>query len=393
MCAGRKFVLQGGDCAEAFIDCTQDNIEAKLFVLLQTSFILSSSKVPIVCIGRFAGQYMKPRSKPQEVVDGELVWAYKGDSINSFDLSERDPNPDRLLQAYFHAAATMNFTRSVLLSPLFAQPHERAQLPDSLLQEKRFEALIKDIEQEVVIASETASPVMGAIFTPPTHEVFTSHEGLLLPFEEAMTRQGPNGQYYNVGAHFLWIGDRTRQPDGAHIEYFRGIANPVGCKIGSTVQPTELVQLIRLLNPHNIPGKLVLITRLGAANVGVLPALIAAVVQAGIHVVWQCDPMHGNTVTLDSGVKTRHFSSILKELVHTFDAHAAAGTWLGGVHVEQTGNNVTECVGGVSGVLHSDVPTRYESFCDPRLNNEQSLELALVVAQLLKRRACSALSV
>lgn len=361
--------MQGGDCAEAFVDCCADSIQAKVLTLCQMSLVVAcGTKTPVVRIARMAGQYMKPRSKPTEDVDGTVVCSYKGDSVNSFDLSERAPNPDRLLQAYFHSTATLNFTRGLLARCKCELPALKS-LPNDLSQHAHYPRIV------AIAQSMEASAAHDR--TTEHMELFTSHEGLLLAFEEALTREERDGVHYNLGAHFLWIGDRTRQIDGAHVEYFRGIANPIGLKVGPTTTPAELAALVRVLNPLNIPGKLTLITRLGASQVSVLlPPLVKAVTEAGVCVVWQCDPMHGNTVMVDGGVKTRHLEDIFMEIEQTFAVHRSFGTWLGGVHFELTGEHVTECVGGLSNIQHADLVTRYESFCDPRLNQEQSVELA-----------------
>ena len=405
---GRRFILQGGDCAERFVDCTKDRIEAKLKIILQMSLVLVwGARVPLVRIGRIAGQYMKPRTKPKETVNGEEVFAYKGDSINSFDLSARVPDPERLRQAFYTSTATLNFVRGLLDSG-FADLHHPQTWDLSFVKCDSARDRYAQLAEEISNALEFMK-ACGARDDPSMKGVqfFTSHEGLVLDFEEAVTQEvAPQEQppaarpgssaaslspapsnHYNLGAHFLWIGDRTRQLDGAHVEYFRGIANPMGIKVGPTTDPDELVTLVKTVNPDNVPGRVTLITRFGAAKVReMLPRVLNKVSEAGLIVAWECDPMHGNTFKSDnSGIKTRSFDDILKELLETFDVHEECGTWLGGVHFEMTGDNVTECTGGASGLDDKDLSTNYESFCDPRLNYHQSLEMAFLIAHRLKK--------
>eukprot|EP00045_Choanoeca_perplexa_P017412 m.253165 g.253165 ORF g.253165 m.253165 type:complete len:469 (+) comp17531_c0_seq8:102-1508(+) len=387
--AGRRFILQGGDCAERFVDCTPDRIEAKLKILLQMSLVLVwGARVPLVRIGRIAGQYMKPRSNPTEVVDGKEVFSYKGDSVNSFDdLSKRTPDPTRLRDAFLYSTATMNYVRG-LMSSGFADLHHPDTWDMSFvkLDEKRgkYEEMITEIKRALEFME-----ACGAMDDPSMSQasLYSSHEGLVLDFEEAVTRK-VGDKYYNLGAHFIWIGDRTRQLDGAHVEYFRGIANPIGIKVGPTTDPTELVELITKINPSNEPGRITLITRFGAAKVrDHLPLVIRAVKAAGCVVAYECDPMHGNTRKAEGGLKTRSFNDILDELLATFDVHQAEESWLGGVHFELTGDDVTECTGGATELADGDLSTNYESFCDPRLNCHQSLEMAFLIAGRLKRIA------
>eukprot|EP00037_Helgoeca_nana_P025517 m.280657 g.280657 ORF g.280657 m.280657 type:complete len:480 (-) comp26975_c1_seq1:111-1550(-) len=384
--AGERFILQGGDCAERFQDCNAERLQSKLTIILQMSLVLVwGARIPLVRIGRIAGQYMKPRSKPTEKHGDETIFAYKGDAINGHAVEDREHDPDRLVQGYFHSAATLNYVRSLLESH-FADIHKPGQWDLSFVKDpatrEHYDAVIKDITHALdfmascgVSDDESMSRV----------QLFTSHEGLVLDFEEAMTRK-VGDKWYNLGAHFIWIGDRTRQLDGAHIEYFRGIANPVGCKCGPTTVTSELVDLIKALNPTNTPGKVVLISRFGASKViEKLSEIIRAVEEAGLNVVWECDPMHGNTFATEDGTKTRSFDAILAELMETFTAHEQCGTWLGGVHFELTGENVTECVGGSSKIGAADLGHNYESFCDPRLNWEQSIEMAFKMVEVLKR--------
>eukprot|EP00730_Choanoeca_flexa_P003629 TRINITY_DN1145_c0_g1_i1.p1 TRINITY_DN1145_c0_g1~~TRINITY_DN1145_c0_g1_i1.p1 ORF type:complete len:473 (+),score=117.76 TRINITY_DN1145_c0_g1_i1:163-1581(+) len=384
--AGRRFILQGGDCAERFVDCTPDRIEAKLKILLQMSLVLVwGARVPLVRIGRIAGQYMKPRSNPTEVVEGKEVFSYKGDSVNSFDdLSKRVPDPSRLREAFMYSTATMNYVRG-LMSSGFADLHRPETWDLSFVKHdgkrEKYEEMIKEILRALEFMEACGA---GDDPTISQASLYSSHEGLVLDFEEAVTRK-VGDKYYNLGAHFIWIGDRTRQLDGAHVEYFRGIANPIGIKVGPTTDPKELVELIAKINPTNEPGRVTLITRFGAGNVAkMLPPVIRAVKAADLLVAYECDPMHGNTRKAAGGIKTRSFSDILTELLSTFDVHQAEASWLGGVHFELTGDDVTECTGGAIGLEDTDLSTNYESFCDPRLNCHQSLEMAFLIADRLK---------
>eukprot|EP00043_Microstomoeca_roanoka_P001988 m.35757 g.35757 ORF g.35757 m.35757 type:complete len:494 (+) comp11181_c0_seq1:107-1588(+) len=384
--AGKRFILQGGDCAERFVDCQKDRIESKIKVLLQMSLVLVwGARVPLVRIGRIAGQFMKPRTTATEVIDGKTVDTYKGDSINSFDTSQRSPDPERLRQAYFFSAATMNYVRGLMTSG-FADLHHPSAWDLSFVRDSDKQRTYHDMTQRICHALDFMK-ACGVHDDPNMHQaqLFSSHEGLLLPFEEAMTTCV--GQtHYNLGAHFLWIGDRTRQLDGAHVEYFRGITNPMGIKVGPSTDPDELVRVIRRLNPSNEAGRITLITRFGVDRVlELLPRVIASIQAAGLVVVWECDPMHGNTRKAASGIKTRSFDDVLDELLQTFDVHETAGTWLGGVHFEMTGEDVTECTGGSTGLVDEDLSSKYESFCDPRLNYSQSLEMAFLIADRLTR--------
>eukprot|EP00040_Diaphanoeca_grandis_P037995 m.253302 g.253302 ORF g.253302 m.253302 type:complete len:482 (-) comp33907_c4_seq1:32-1477(-) len=384
--AGKKFILQGGDCAERFQDCNSDRLQNKLKVLLQMSTVLLwGARIPLVRVGRIAGQYMKPRSKPTEVVNGKEMLAYKGDAINGFPEEERAHDPNRLVEGYFHSAATLNYCRG-LLEGEFADLNDPSHWDLSFVKcvdaKKKYDEISKEIHQAMEFMNACGvrnDPHLSRV------QLFTSHEGLVLDFEEAMTRK-IGDKYYNLGAHLIWIGDRTRQLDGAHIEYFRGIQNPIGCKCGPTTIPAELIDLIQKINPNNDTGRIMLITRFGAGEVKKkLPEIIEAVEAAGLNVVWECDPMHGNTFSTDSGIKTREFSAILTELMETFEVHEECGTWLGGVHLELTGENVTECTGGASGLNEADLSENYESFCDPRLNWQQSIEMSFKMVQTLKR--------
>lgn len=385
--AGRRFILQGGDCAERFIDCAAQPIENKLKILLQMSVVLTwGAQMPVVRIGRMAGQFAKPRSKPTEVIDGREVLTYRGDHINGFDPSQRRPDPHRMLRAYHHAAATLNYVRA-LLAGGFADLHHPETWDLDVLSEpgrrQEYAAMVERISEAMRFMDAVGAP------TPTFRrvELFTSHDGLLLPYEEAMTRQLPDGRWMNLGAHFLWIGDRTRTLDHAHVEYFRGVVNPIGVKVGPTMTRGELVELLDALDPEHTPGRITLITRYGVSRVAdLLPGHIAAVQKTGRAVAWSCDPMHGNTHKTSGGVKTRDFDDILGELETAFAIHRASGSALAGVHFEMTGEDVTECTGGPQGLTPEDLQRSYETFCDPRLNYAQSLEVAFRVAQRLQAR-------
>jgi 3-deoxy-7-phosphoheptulonate synthase len=384
---GRRFLLQGGDCAERFADCNADAIRDKLKILLQMSVVLTYGlRKPIVRIGRLAGQYAKPRSGATEQVDGVTLPVYRGDMVNSFAPTprERVNDPERMLQAYFHAAATLNYVRA-LIEGGFADLHhpENWDLAfiDAGERSHGYEAIVGRIRDAISFMEACGSNLETAL---GRIDFFTSHEALVLPYEEALTwHEEGTGLHYNAGAHMLWVGDRTRDLEGAHVEYLRGIANPVGVKVGPTCAADEIVHLARRLNPDNTWGRLTLITRLGAGHVTeLLPPLIDAVQAAGARVVWSCDPMHGNTIRTTSGVKTRDCAQILGELRDTFAIHADRGTYLGGVHFELTGEDVTECLGGARHLVEADLLTNYATYCDPRLNAEQSLEMAFLIAGL-----------
>lgn len=393
---GRRFVLQGGDCAESLDACTPDDITSRLKILLQMSLVLvQATKKPVVRVGRFAGQYAKPRSSPTEagVIDGSEVRlaSYFGDLVNApaFTREARTPDPGRMVLGHHHAAMTLNFVRS-LCEAGFADMHHpeywdmrflsHAGLDDE--RRARYEGMSRELS-----AALRFMEALGERSVDDLSRVrfFTSHEGLNLYYESAMTRRVPRREgWYNLSTHLPWIGERTRSLSGAHVEYFRGIANPVGVKIGPSVDPVELLGLLDVLNPRQEPGKIVLITRMGAARVSeVLPRLVRMVASAGKRVLWVCDPMHANGVTTPEGIKTRLFDDILRELETTCDIHAAEGRPLGGVHFELTGQDVTECVGGSSGPTAADLHLNYTSHCDPRLNYQQSLEMAFLLARKL----------
>lgn len=387
---GKRFVLQGGDCAESLADCTSDCITNKLKILLQMSLVLvHAMKKPVIRIGRFAGQYAKPRSSMTETRDGVTLPSYFGDLVNGadFEPGAREPNPHLMVRAYQHAAVTLNFIRS-LIDGGFADLHhpeywdlrfmEHASLPPELRAEyQRMASQLSEALRFMEALGETAVHEMNRV------EFFTSHEALNLLYESAQTRTVPrrNG-YFNLTTHLPWIGERTRSLDGAHIEYARGIRNPLGVKVGPKTTPDDLVALLNILNPVNEPGRIVLIHRMGAANIRqALPRLLDTVKRSGQRVLWITDPMHGNTQSTASGIKTRSFDHILEEINAAFDLHEQAGTILGGVHFELTGEDVTECTGGGSGITESDLARNYASPCDPRLNYSQALELAFLIAR------------
>ena len=388
---GNGFLIQGGDCAETFDDFRADSIRDKLKILLQMSVVLTyGASCNVVKLGRIAGQFAKPRSANTETRNGIELPSYRGDAVNDINFNEdsRKQNPKRLLRTYNQSAATLNLLRAFTtggfadLNKVHVWNQEFiAQSP----QGKRYEEIANSIDDALIfmkavgINSDNTSALKLA-------EFFTSHEALLLGYEHALTRQDSlTGKWYNCSAHFLWIGDRTRQPNGAHVEFLSGVDNPIGIKVGPTINEEELITLCEKLNPENEWGKLTLISRMGADTVrSKLPPLIKTIKESGQKVLWVCDPMHGNTYKTDNGYKTRHFDTILEELEHFFAIHRAEETIPGGVHFELTGDNVTECLGGAREISDSDLNSRYETACDPRLNNEQSLELAFLVTDLLR---------
>ncbi len=389
VCAGRAFVLQAGDCAESFDGVTADSIRDKLKVILQMAVVLAfSAGVPTVKIGRIAGQFAKPRSSSTEVVDDVELPSFRGHMVNDINFSEhsRTADPERLVQAYHQSASTLNLLRAFTRGGFADLRQVHAWNQEFIAASpggQRYEGVAEGISSALrFMAACGISPD-----APELHQVdfYTSHEALVLDYEEALTRQDSiTGQWYDCSAHMLWIGERTRQLDGAHLEFVRGIKNPLGCKLGPTATPAEVLELCEILNPGRIPGRLTLISRMGADRVSdALPPLLAAVRDAAHPVVWECDPMHGNTYTTAGGRKTRHFEDVMAEIDRYFTAHAEAGTWPGGIHVEITGDDVTECVGGAEAISDDDLERRYETMCDPRLNGAQSLELAFRIAERL----------
>ncbi|KAI3322759.1 phospho-2-dehydro-3-deoxyheptonate aldolase-like protein [Xylariaceae sp. AK1471] len=408
---GEAFLLQGGDCAELFDYCRQDAIESKIKLLLQMSLVLIwGADKRVVRIGRMAGQYAKPRSSPTEMVDGKEVPSFRGDILNGYHLQDRELDPQRLVKAYNHSAATLNYARAAISAGI-ADLHRPlnwslGHVKDPELKAKYTTAVrfLQDMLRFMHTIGADRSPKLDTI------DLFTSHEGLLLEYEESLTRlmdvppttldhqnqqqqqhsstSEPRRQYYDTSAHFLWIGDRTRQIDHAHVEFFRGVANPIGVKVGPTTPTSDLLELLRTLNPSLEPGKITLITRYGASKVrDLLPSHIRAVEGSEYKglVIWQCDPMHGNTRSTGSGIKTRRFDDVFSELQETLAIHKDEGSYLGGVHLELTGDAVTECLGGSEGLDEDDLSTNYTSFCDPRLNERQALELAFLIADSYRK--------
>ncbi len=387
---GKAFLLQGGDCAEDFERCTAPGIRETLKVILQMAVILTYvGAKPVIKVGRLAGQYAKPRSSDTEVVAGQEIASYRGDMVNSpeADAHARIPDPQRLVKGYYLAAATMNIARAFTRGGYGALHRVHAwnnEFVRSSPMGRSYERVAGQIDQALnfmrVVGIDTDIPQLNqATF-------FTSHEALLLGYEEALTRQDSiTGKWYDCSAHMVWIGDRTRQLDGAHVEFLRGVGNPIGVKIGPDHDIDQLKQLINKLSPDNEPGRLTLITRFGADQVAdYLPALVRQIKAEGFQVVWSCDPMHGNTYTATSGYKTRNFSDILQELRSFFEIHWAEGSVPGGVHFELTGDDVTECVGGGRNILAQELNRNYQTNCDPRLNAEQSLELAFALAEMIR---------
>jgi 3-deoxy-7-phosphoheptulonate synthase len=390
---GRAFVLQGGDCAESFGDFNANMIRDTFRVLLQMAVVLTfGASMPVVKLGRMAGQYAKPRSSDTETVGGVTLPSYRGDTINgpAFTAEDRVPDPGRMETGYFQSAGTLNLLRA-FASGGYADLHEVHRWNLSFVARSPLVEQYRDLAARIdeTLGFMAACGITSGT-TPQIRETdfYTSHEALLLPYEQALTRvDSTSGDWYACSAHFLWIGDRTRQPDGAHVEFLRGVRNPIGIKVGPTTDIADLLKLIETLNPDDEPGRITLISRMGAERVAAkLPPLLRAVQSEGRRVLWLCDAMHGNTISTASKVKTRSFDAILAEVRGFFNAHAAEGTWAGGVHIEMTGREVTECIGGAHLLTEADLGARYETFCDPRLNAEQSLELAFLVAEELKAR-------
>ena len=390
--AGDAFLLQGGDCAESFAEHGANNIRDFFRAFLQMAVVLTyAGALPVVKVGRIAGQFAKPRSSPVEKMDGVELPSYRGDIVNdiAFTAEARVPDPRRQLMAYRQSAATLNLLRA-FANGGFANLASVNQwmlgfLKDSP-QSRRYQELAGRISEALDFMRACGLDLESHPELRST-DFYTSHEALLLGYEQAMTRvDSTTGDWYATSGHMLWIGDRTRQLDNAHVEYFRGIKNPIGLKCGPSLKPDELLRLIDVLNPDNEPGRLTLINRFGADKVGeCLPPLIRAVQREGRVVVWSCDPMHGNTITSTSGYKTRPFDKITSEVKSFFAVHAAEGTHAGGVHLEMTGQDVTECTGGARAITDQDLNDRYHTVCDPRLNAEQSIDLAFLIAELLKQ--------
>ena len=390
--AGRAFLLQGGDCAESFAEFHPDNIRDTFRVLLQMAVVLTfGAACPVVKVGRMAGQFAKPRSAPTEVQDGVELPSYRGDMVNAmeFEAAGRVPDPERMMRVYSQSASTLNLLRAFAQGG-YADLHQVHRWNLGFVarspQGERYQAMADRLSETLEFMAACG---LTSETTPQIREtdLFTSHEALLLPYEEAMTRvDSTSGDWYDVSAHMLWIGDRTRQPDGAHVEFLRGVKNPIGLKCGPSLDAEELIRLIDLLNPENEPGHLTLIARMGADKVAEhLPPLIRTVMREGRSVVWSCDPMHGNTIKSSTGYKTRPFEQVLREVEGFFAAHQAEGSHAGGVHLELTGQDVTECIGGAQAITDEGLRDRYHTHCDPRLNASQALELAFRVAEALKR--------
>ncbi len=385
---GERFLLQGGDCSESFADCESSAIASKLKILLQMSLVLvQGGKKRVIRIGRFAGQYAKPRSTDTETRDGVTLPSYRGDMINSagFSRSERMPNPDLLLRAYERSGLTINFIRS-LIEGGFADLHHPEYWELGFVANTAHAADYTRMVQSIGESLRFMETLTGCVLADINRvDFFTSHEGLHLSYEQAQTRQVPRrAGWYNLSTHFPWIGERTRALNGAHVEYFRGITNPIGVKIGPAVTPAEALALADTLNPQNEAGRLTFIHRFGSGQVEkCLPPLAEALRRAGKQILWCCDPMHGNTETTKDGIKTRRFVNILEELERSYRILKDCGTHLGGVHFELTGDNVTECLGGASGVTEADLSRDYRSQLDPRLNYEQAMEMALLLARLM----------
>ena len=386
---GEAFLLQGGDCAETFAGVTADNVRNKLRVLLQMAVVLTyAASVPVVKVGRIAGQYAKPRSSDLETRDGVTLPAYRGDAVNGYEFTaeSRAHDPHRLVEVYHSSAATLNLVRAFVTGG-YADLRQVHTWNTDFVREssvgQRYERMANEIERALTF--------MQAIGADPDefHRVdfHSSHEALVLEYEHAMTRiDSRTDTPYDVSGHFVWIGERTRQLDGAHVELLRHIRNPIGVKLGSGTSPDDALALADRLNPENEPGRLTFVTRFGAERIrDGLPEVVEKVTAAGVDVAWVCDPMHGNTFEASSGYKTRRFDDVIAEVQGFFDVHRSLGTWPGGVHVELTGDDVTECVGGGEELAEIDLAHRYESVCDPRLNRVQSLELAFLVAEMLRQ--------
>jgi len=389
--AGNAFLLQAGDCAESFEDFSADNIREKLRVILQMAIVLTYSMgVPVVKVGRMAGQFAKPRSSDFERVGDDDIPSFRGHIVNAEGptAAARIPTPERLVQAYHQSASTLNLVRAFTKGGFAALDRVHAWNQEFVASSpagQRYEQLASEIDRALRFMRATGmdtelNPTLSQV------DVYTSHEALLLSYEEALTRRdSTTGTWYDCSAHMLWIGERTRELDGAHLEFLRGVGNPIGCKVGPTMTGDELIQLCEIANPSRIPGRLTLISRMGAANIDeAIRPLLRAVKDSGHPVVWACDPMHGNTYTSANGHKTRDFESIIAEIEGFVRAHRAEGTWPGGIHVELTGEDVTECIGGADQLIDADLAHRYETVCDPRLNGRQSLELAFRTAELIR---------
>ena len=387
---GNAFLLQGGDCAESFAEFTANNIRDTFCVFLAMATVLTfAAGVPVVKVGRIAGQFAKPRSDDFETIDGVTLPSYRGDNINGgeFTLKARTPDPARMLQAYYQAAATANLVRAFATGGYADLSRARHWNLDHHHPDlgRRYNEVVDKIDQGVGFM-RTFSLESAVKQQTSRVDYYFSHEALLLPYEEALTRQDSiTGNHYATSGHMIWIGDRTRQLDGAHVEYCRGIKNPIGLKCGPSMGEDELLRLLATLNPDNVAGRVTLIARFGSDKVaGHLPKLIRAVKRDGLNVVWSCDPMHGNTIKLQSGFKTRPVDRVLDELRSFFGIHRSEGTYPGGIHLEMTGQDVTECLGGAQAIKEVDLHDRYQTACDPRLNASQALEIAFLIADTIR---------
>ncbi|KZV28902.1 phospho-2-dehydro-3-deoxyheptonate aldolase 1, chloroplastic-like [Dorcoceras hygrometricum] len=392
---GNAFLLQGGDCAESFKEFNANNIRDTFRILLQMGAVLMfGGQLNVIKVGRMAGQFAKPRSDAFEEKNGVKLPSYRGDNVNgdAFDSKSRIPDPQRMIRAYCQSAATLNLLRAFATGGYAAMQRVtqwNLDFTEHSEQGDRYRELAHRVDEALGFMQAAGLTLDHPVMK--TTEFWTSHECLLLPYEQSLTRlDSTSGLYYDCSAHFLWVGERTRQLDGAHVEFLRGIANPLGIKVSDKMDPNELVKLIEILNPHNKPGRITIITRMGAENMRVkLPNLIRAVRRAGQIVTWVSDPMHGNTIKAPCGLKTRPFDSIRAEVRAFFDVHEQEGSNPGGVHLEMTGQNVTECIGGSRTVTFDDLSSRYHTHCDPRLNASQSLELAFIIAERLRNRRLS----
>ncbi len=389
--AGNAFLLQAGDCAESFEDFSADNIREKLRVILQMAIVLTYSMgVPVVKVGRMAGQFAKPRSSDFEKIGDDEIPSFRGHIVNAEGptAAARVPSPERLVQAYHQSASTLNLVRAFTKGGFAALDRVHAWNQEFVASSpagQRYDQLASEIDRALRFMRATGMETESNANLREV-DVYTSHEALLLSYEEALTRRdSTTGTWYDCSAHMLWIGERTRELDGAHLEFLRGVGNPIGCKVGPTMTGDELIQLCEIANPARIPGRLTLISRMGADKIdeGIRP-LLRAVKDSGHPVVWACDPMHGNTYTSENGRKTRDFEAVIAEIEGFVRAHRAEGTWPGGIHVELTGEDVTECIGGADQLNDDDLAHRYETVCDPRLNGRQSLELAFRTAELIR---------
>jgi len=396
---GKAFLLQAGDCAESFAEFNPDNIRDTFKVILQMSLVLTySASLPVIKVGRIAGQFSKPRTSPTEKKDNKELPSYLGDNINGIEFSEkaRKPDPKRLFKAYSQAASTLNLIRAFCHGG-FADLKNVHLWNLGYIKKSPQAKKFKELEDKIAdaLAFMDACGINSEFNRRlKTVNFWTSHEALLLPFEQSMTRvDSTTGEHHDTSAHFVWIGDRTRQLDGGHVEFCRGIENPIGIKCGPTSKPDEIVKIANIINPKNEKGKITLISRFGHENVEkFLPKLIKAVKKEGINVIWSCDPMHGNTIKSASGFKTRPFNNVLKEVKNVFAVHQNEGSYAGGLHIEMTGQNVTECTGGAQKISDQDLSSRYHTHCDPRLNANQALELAFLISDEIKKNSIYARS-